>query len=190
MVSLVPWWRHQMDSFSCYCPLVRGIHRSPVNSLHKGQWREALRISLICAGTNSWVNNHEAGDLRCYPAHYDVTLMHWKLSCSQWNWNVVMLTTLQSLAELDVVIMTTSSATSDYKVIKVTAFLLRWYFRRNIHTIPGIIMGMGSANERLPSDITLSLIGIGRALTQYDPFLWFSASRLTHILQDCTVFIS
>ena len=30
-------------------PFVRGIHRSPVNSRHKGQWRGDLMFSLICA---------------------------------------------------------------------------------------------------------------------------------------------
>ena len=38
-------WKH----FPSYCPFVRGIHRSPVNSPHKGQWRGALMFSLICA---------------------------------------------------------------------------------------------------------------------------------------------
>ena len=37
-----------------------GIHRSPVNSPHKGQWRGALMFSLICAWTNSWANNEDA----------------------------------------------------------------------------------------------------------------------------------
>ena len=37
-----PWWRHQMERFSRYWLFVRGIHRSPVNSPHKGQWRGAL----------------------------------------------------------------------------------------------------------------------------------------------------
>ena len=32
-------WKH----FPPYWPFVRGIHRSPVNSQHKSQWREALR---------------------------------------------------------------------------------------------------------------------------------------------------
>ena len=32
-----------------YWPFVQGIHRSTVNSPHKGQWREALMFSLICA---------------------------------------------------------------------------------------------------------------------------------------------
>ena len=36
-------WKH----FPCYRPLVRGIHRSPVNSPQKGRWRGALMFSLI-----------------------------------------------------------------------------------------------------------------------------------------------
>ena len=60
---------------SCNWPFVRGIHRSPVNSPHKGQWRGALMFSLICVWINDWVNNREAGDLRRYRAHYDVNVM-------------------------------------------------------------------------------------------------------------------
>ena len=52
-----------------------GIHRSPVNSPHKGQWHGALMFALICVWTNDWVKNREAGDLRRYIAHYDVTVM-------------------------------------------------------------------------------------------------------------------
>ena len=59
--------------FPRYWPFVRGIHQSPVNSPHKGQWRGALMFTLICARINGWVNNHEAGDLRRHRAHYDVT---------------------------------------------------------------------------------------------------------------------
>ena len=33
--------------FPRYWPFVRGIHRSPVNSPHKGQWRGAMMFSLI-----------------------------------------------------------------------------------------------------------------------------------------------
>ena len=61
--------------FPRYWPFVRGIHRSPVNSPHKGQWRGALMFSLICAWINSWVNNREAGNLRRHRAHYGVTVM-------------------------------------------------------------------------------------------------------------------
>ena len=61
--------------FPRYWPFVRGIHRSPVNSPHKGQWRGTLVFPLICAWINDWVNNREAGDLRRYRAHYNVTAM-------------------------------------------------------------------------------------------------------------------
>ena len=63
-------WKH----FPRYWPFVRGIHRSPVNSPHKGQWRRALMFSLICI--NDWVNNREAGDLRRCCAHYDVIVVN------------------------------------------------------------------------------------------------------------------
>ena len=79
-------WKH----FPRYWPFVRGIHRSPVNSPHKGQWRGALMFSLICVWINGWVNNSEAGDLRRYHAHYDVTVMahctHVILSHPQPRW--------------------------------------------------------------------------------------------------------
>ena len=63
--------------FPRYWPFVRGIHRSPVNSPHKGQWRRALLFSLICARISGWVNSREAGDLICHRAHYDVIVMFW-----------------------------------------------------------------------------------------------------------------
>ena len=56
-------------------PFVRGIHQLLMNSLYKCQWRGALRFSLICPGIIGWVNNGEAGDLRCHRTHYDVTVM-------------------------------------------------------------------------------------------------------------------
>ena len=64
-------WKH----FPRYWPFVRGIHRSPVNSPCKGQWRGALMFSLMCTQINGWVNNGEVGDLRRHLAHYDVTVM-------------------------------------------------------------------------------------------------------------------
>ena len=45
----IPWWRHQMETFSALLAFCGGIHRSPVNSPHKGKWRGALMFSLICA---------------------------------------------------------------------------------------------------------------------------------------------
>ena len=38
-------WKH----FPRNWPFVRGIHRSPVDSPHKSQWRGALMFYLICA---------------------------------------------------------------------------------------------------------------------------------------------
>ena len=64
-------WKH----FPRYWPFVRGIHRSPVNSPHKGQWRGALKFSLICAQINRWVKNRKAGDLRRHQTHCDVIVM-------------------------------------------------------------------------------------------------------------------
>ena len=59
------WWRHQLEHFPCYLAFatVPGIHRSPVNSHHKGQRRGALILSLICAWTNGCINNRDAGDV-------------------------------------------------------------------------------------------------------------------------------
>ena len=76
-------WKH----FPRYWPFARRIHRSPVNSPHKGQWRGALMFSLICVWINDSVNNGEAGDLRRYRIHYDVIVMLieasqlWQLWC-------------------------------------------------------------------------------------------------------------
>ena len=64
-------WKH----VSRYWPFLWGIHRSPVNSLHKGQWHGTLMFSLICARINCWVNTREAGDLRRHRARHDVIVM-------------------------------------------------------------------------------------------------------------------
>ena len=64
-------WKH----FPRHCLFLRGIHRSPVDSPHKGQWRGVLMFSLIGTWTNSWANNRDAGDLRRHRAHYDLILM-------------------------------------------------------------------------------------------------------------------
>ena len=50
-------------------------------SQHKGQWREALMFSLICARINGWVNNGEAGELWHYRAHCDVIVMFFPSFC-------------------------------------------------------------------------------------------------------------
>ena len=68
--------------FPRYWQFVRGIHRSPVNCPRIGQWCGALMFSLICVWLNGCVNNREAGDLRRYHAHHNVTVM----SKNVWKW--------------------------------------------------------------------------------------------------------
>ena len=55
-----------METFPHYWPFVQGIHRPRWNPLTK-----ASDAELRCL-----VNSREAGDLRRYLAHYDVTLMY------------------------------------------------------------------------------------------------------------------
>ena len=50
----------QWKYFLRYWPFVRGIHWSLVDSPHKGQWRGALKFSLI----NHWAKNRDVDDLR------------------------------------------------------------------------------------------------------------------------------
>ena len=60
-----------------YWPFVWGIHRWPMNSPHKRQWRGVLMFPLIC-WINVWANNREAGDLRRHRAHCNVSVMDQK----------------------------------------------------------------------------------------------------------------
>ena len=79
--SFISWYYHddviKRKHFPLYWPFVPRIHRLPVNSPRKGQWRGALMFSLICAWINRWVHNREPGDLRRHRAHYDVVVMHY-----------------------------------------------------------------------------------------------------------------
>ena len=68
-------WHYQMETFSALLAILRGIHRSPVNFPHKGQWRRVLMFSLIYAWIKCSVNNREAGDLRRHRAHYEAIVM-------------------------------------------------------------------------------------------------------------------
>ena len=65
----------ERNHFPRYWNFVRGNHRSPVHSPHKGHWHGALIFSLICAPTNGWANKRGIGDLRRHRAHYNVTVM-------------------------------------------------------------------------------------------------------------------
>ena len=86
------------NHFPRYWPFVRGIHRSPVNSPHKGQWRGALIFSFICAWINhlskqSWGWWFEPRPLwrhsNVYYLHHDPTSVIdiMKLESSLLNWS-------------------------------------------------------------------------------------------------------
>ena len=62
-----------METFSALLAICAG--KSPVKAPHKGQWRGALMLSLICAWTHGWVTNGGAVDLRRHPVHYGVTVI-------------------------------------------------------------------------------------------------------------------
>ena len=70
-------WKH----FPRYWSFVRGIHRSPVNSPHKSQWRGALMYII-----NGWVNNGESGDLRRHRAHYHFTVIWFRHFAHPGDW--------------------------------------------------------------------------------------------------------
>ena len=81
------WWCHQMQICPRHWPFVWGIHRSPVNSPHKGHWRGSLMFSLIYVWINCWVNNREAGDFIRHRIHYVVAVMYAKQTKSMQFFN-------------------------------------------------------------------------------------------------------
>ena len=85
-----PWWRHQMETFSASLALCAGT--SPVTGEFPSQRpaTPSLMFSSICAWTNGWVNNRNAGDWRRHWAHYDVILVHRSVNydnhqCQKWR---------------------------------------------------------------------------------------------------------
>ena len=68
-------WCHQMETLSALLAICAG--NSPVSIEFPAQ-RPVTRsfdIFFDLPPNNGWVNNREAGDLRRYRAHYDVTVM-------------------------------------------------------------------------------------------------------------------
>ena len=71
------WWRHQMETFSELVAICAGNSPVPGEFPAQKPLTRGIDFSLICVWINGWVNNREAGDLRRYRAHYDVTVMYW-----------------------------------------------------------------------------------------------------------------
>ena len=93
-------WKH----FPRNWPFVRGIHRSPVNSPHKGQWRVALMFSFAINmmtssnGSIFRVTGHLCGEFtgpgefptqrpvtRSFDVYFDLCPNKW-LSKQSWGW--------------------------------------------------------------------------------------------------------
>ena len=68
--------------FPCYWPFVRGIHHRT-----KASDTELWCFLWSAPELSGWVNNREAGDLRCHHAHYVISVMMdtKKISCCQQN---------------------------------------------------------------------------------------------------------
>ena len=77
MLSLT-WWRHQMKIFSAwlaFCGEIAGHWWIPLTKASDAEfwW------FFLCAWTNGWINNRDAGDLSRHHAHYDVTVVFFLL---------------------------------------------------------------------------------------------------------------
>ena len=68
-----------MEIYSTLLDLCEG--NPPVTSgfPSQSQWLRTLIFLLICVWTKSWVNNRDAGLLRCHFARYDATVMERRL---------------------------------------------------------------------------------------------------------------
>ena len=82
----IPWWRHQMDTFSTLQAICVGNSPVPGELPTQRPVTGALMFSLICTRIKGWVNNREAGDLRRHRANYDVLTMSLSdASMRQWT---------------------------------------------------------------------------------------------------------
>ena len=63
-------------NISALLALCAGIHRSPMNSPHIGQWRGALMFFFYLGLNKRLSKNPGDGDFRRYRSHYDVTVMY------------------------------------------------------------------------------------------------------------------
>ena len=94
------WWHPQIETFSALLALCAGNHWGiPLTKAsdkdlwcflwsvpHKGRWHGSFMFPLICAWTNSWVNNPDTGDLRYHHAHYDVIVMDGAIPWADKRW--------------------------------------------------------------------------------------------------------
>ena len=168
------------------------------NSPYKGHWREALMCSSIFTWINGWVNTREAGDLRCYLTHYDVTVMgypsvtHFEpysceicsapklfLNCSVW------LSLAKRTNEVPPHISLTWSSTISPQFYLVLGFLCQCVIK------PIILARNQCENERLTRMVKLDIpphrvVGTQHGLThfsaaQFTKSMNFSLCRTAHL---------
>ena len=94
---MIPWWRHQMETFSALLGLCAGNSSVTSEFPSPRPVTRGLMFSLICVQINGWVNNCKAGDLRRHRAHHDVAVMFYHSNdCAAVDY-INALTTLQLL---------------------------------------------------------------------------------------------
>ena len=74
-VFISAWWCYQMETFYALLTICGG--NSPVTGEFPAQ--SPVMLSLICAWINGLINNREVGDLRRHRAHFDVTVMMFRI---------------------------------------------------------------------------------------------------------------
>ena len=119
-------WKH----FPLHWPFVRGIHRSPMNSPHKGQWRRALMFSLFCAGKSGWVHTCEAGGF-CWNSHchWLKTLSRRRKPFSQWQHGFQLKPPLPLAKNLESVPYRDSEANQDYTLYPL--YMINWFTEKS-----------------------------------------------------------
>ena len=137
-------WKH----FPRYRPFVRGIHRTQVNSLHKGQWRGALLFSLICAWTNGWIKKfiiHSVEYIRKLQIYNNDAFLHLKrqLQCFYQP------TSLRQLGEF---------ALFKRKRIVIQQFVITDRFNKRLYTHPSSKYGTIANNDQYRPTIREKII--------------------------------
>ena len=69
------WWRHQTETFSAQLAIYAGNSPVPGEFPTQKPVTRSFDVFFDLRLNNGWVNNREAGDLRRYRAHYDITVM-------------------------------------------------------------------------------------------------------------------
>ena len=133
-------WKH----FPRYWPIVRGIHRSTVNSPHKGQWHGALIFSLKRLSKQSWGWWFETLSHPLWRHRNELTSGSWHDETKNENHPSI-------FSNLPVIITTECFVDTPWPVSPIYFFWLRstnyYYFWRNREAAPTIILHTGVSNE-------------------------------------------